>query len=150
MNPNALRVAHLPASYEEVEGEVVNPTGEKRARVLEERRDFRERAEAARSPPEGRRDEPEIYERDQERNYDGKDEPRSPTPARQEDEQKPADRREHAAEREDSFGGHSGSASDICCIRVRTYLRSFRISRLAFAPGAPVTPPPGCAPAPHR
>ena len=29
-------------------------------------------------------------------------------------------------------------------------LKSFIISRLAFAPGAPVSPPPGCVPAPHR
>ena len=27
---------------------------------------------------------------------------------------------------------------------------SRRISRAAFMPGTPVTPPPGCAPAPHR
>ena len=29
-------------------------------------------------------------------------------------------------------------------------LRSFRISRLALAPGAPVMPPPGCVPEPQR
>ena len=28
--------------------------------------------------------------------------------------------------------------------------RSFRISRLALKPGAPLTPPPGCVLAPHR
>ena len=28
--------------------------------------------------------------------------------------------------------------------------RSFRISRAALCPGAPMTPPPGCAPEPHR
>src|SRR5262245_43908513 len=30
------------------------------------------------------------------------------------------------------------------------FLRSFRTSRAAFRPGSPVTPPPGCVPAPHR
>ena len=30
------------------------------------------------------------------------------------------------------------------------FLRSFRISRAAFRPGRPVTPPPGCVPAPQR
>jgi len=29
-------------------------------------------------------------------------------------------------------------------------LKSFRISRAALAPGAPITPPPGCVPEPHR
>jgi hypothetical protein len=29
-------------------------------------------------------------------------------------------------------------------------VRSLMISRAALCPGAPVTPPPGCAPAPHR
>ena len=29
------------------------------------------------------------------------------------------------------------------------YPRSFRISRAAFSAGPPVTPPPGCVPAPH-
>lgn len=36
------------------------------------------------------------------------------------------------------------------CLRVYPYLRSRSTSRLAFRPGTPVTPPPGCVPAPQR
>jgi len=34
--------------------------------------------------------------------------------------------------------------------RTRPRLKSRTISRAALCPGSPVTPPPGCAPAPHR
>src|SRR5437762_1445275 len=43
-------------------------------------------------------------------------------------------------------------SSRICSVAqaVPRRLKSLMISRLAFAPGAPVIPPPGCVPAPHK
>src|ERR1044072_1020616 len=111
MHARALGVAHPPTADEEVEGEVVNPAREQRAWVLEELRDARERIEVARRPPEGRHDEPEIDEREQERNQHGTDEPRRPFPARHEDKQQPARQNEHAAYREELFGGQVRLAS---------------------------------------
>src|SRR5579871_6045544 len=42
-----LRIAYLPAAYKKIEGEVVDPTGEKQPIVGEQRMNLRERTEAS-------------------------------------------------------------------------------------------------------
>src|SRR5258706_11623444 len=46
--------------------------------------------------------------------------------------------------------GHREQAAFVDFLRRDQFHKSLRISRAALYPGAPMTPPPGCAPDPHR
>src|SRR5206468_11339853 len=57
---------------------------------------------------------------------------------------------EAAAGAEGTAGAEAAAGAERTYARRRSRRRSERISRAAFWPGAPVMPPPGCAPEPQR
>ncbi len=85
-----LRVARFPAADEQVEREVVDPTGEEQRRLGEEERDVGERSESALRRREGECDEDEIEDRDRQRDAEAGDERCDAVPG-EDDQEQPAE-----------------------------------------------------------